>query len=200
MPLSPTPPTDRRSEHRAARWTVTVLAACLLTAGALVAGMARGHEEALRSASLDHVVSRPATSVHQAGAAAGVQRGRRATVCPVGATPAVVIDDVRVHPALDDGFWFHPGRYRIDVRGHLVNGTNAALSVTGVHWTVGDRPWPARTHFSTAMRSESMSDVVASGSLVSTTRERMALAVRLSWGWQGARARSCGRDGLVDDD
>jgi hypothetical protein len=194
------PRRNRRSEHRAARWTVMILAACLLTLGALVAGVARGHQEARRSASLDHVVSRPVTSLHQAGAVPGVQGGRRATACPVGATPAVVIDDVRVHPALDHGFWFHPGRYRIAVRAHLVNGTNAALRVKGVHWTVGDRPWRARTHVSTAMRSESMSDVVASGPLVSTTRERMALAVRLSWGWQGARARSCGRDGLVDDD
>jgi hypothetical protein len=198
MPLSSTSPRDR-DDHRAKLWTATILAAGLVTTGAVVAGVARGHHEARRTADVRQVAS-SSERVRHAGGGPAVPRLGSAFTCPTGATPSVVIDDVRVHPALDHGIWFHPGHYRIAVRGHVVNGTNAAVEVKGVHWTVGGSPWGARTRVPGALRSESMEDVVASGRVLSTTRERMTLAGRLFWSWQSPRARSCNRSRLIDDD
>jgi hypothetical protein len=186
-----------RNEHRARRWTVTIMAAVLLIGCALVAGVARGRAEAGRAPTPRHVAPASGGFVHQA---AGVRRDRRASRCPIGGVPGVVIDDLRVRPALEDGFWLRPGHYRVLVRGHLVNDTNAAILMDAVRWTVGDRPWRARTHLLRAMRPDSSLPFVARGGLVSTKQERMALAARLSWGWRDPRLRPCGRSSLAEDD
>jgi hypothetical protein len=183
-------------ERRARRWTVATLAAVVVGTGALgTAGVRSFDPDAGAAAAGPSGTERAGTSQNGLGA-----RQRKHHSCPSGAVPAVVVDEVRTQPAPIGGIWLRPGMYRVVVRGHLANDTDAAITVGGVRATIGDRPWRPRARWPRSLAAESTGRVILRGAFRSPSRQRLAVATHLSWGWRGPPNRACGVSGLAEDD
>lgn len=184
-------------DRRAPRWTITIVAAGLLTVCALSVGVARSLVEANRPPGGQQAASSIGGPLHRAATA---DRRQSTPNCPKGAVPRVVIEGVQVSPALGAGLWLRPGRSRITVRGSLVNDASAAIVVRRVPLTVGGSAWHPHVRFARTIGPYSSETFLARGAAVVTSRERMALAARLSWAWQDHEIRPCGPKGLAEDD
>jgi hypothetical protein len=195
MPLTSRTPWP---EHRALRWTAAVVVAVLVMTGAVVVGLAHGRSAAHRHGDGPQAVS-PIQGPVRKAATIRDRHGRRHT-CPHGAVPGVVIEGVHVYPEPAQGLWLLPGRYRLAVRGRLVNESSAPIDVRGVHLSLGHAVWSPTTPRAHAVGADSSTSFRLRAPWHSRTTQRLALRARLSWQWQDSSVRACGTKGLVEDD
>lgn len=128
-----------------------------------------------------------------------VHRAGRTMLCPQGVVPMVQIQAASFSPELRNGTTFGVGRYRVTVQGRVANETTAAIQLRSLQITIDGRPW----HQTTAVRTVGAQDfapVTFEGFYDSTVAHRAVVDSRLQWQWQEPGLRTCGEEGLVEDD
>lgn len=128
-----------------------------------------------------------------------VHRNGRSVLCPKGVVPMVQIHSASFSPRLKDGTTFGVGRYRVTVQGRVANETTEAIQLRSLQITIDGRPW----HQTTAVRTVGAQDfapVSFEGFYDSTAPHRAVVNSRLQWQWQEPGLRTCGEEGLVEDD
>jgi hypothetical protein len=128
-----------------------------------------------------------------------VHRTGRTMVCPEGIVPMVQIQGATFSPELKHGTTFGVGRYKVTVQGRVANETTAPIQLRSLQITIDGRPW----HQTTAVQGVAAQDfapISFEGFYDSTAPHRAVVDSRLQWQWQEPGLRSCGEEGLVEDD
>lgn len=170
--------------------------AVLTAAGVAVAGAVH-HRPAAPPARVQPSIlpPGPAETAHVAVGADGAQ-----IFCPTGAVPAITVNDAVFEPALHGGRAFDAGRYRIRLRGLVVNETTATIAVEAYTVTVGDAVWPARVTAPVTVAAGSAADLAVEGTYDSAGNTQASVHVAMRWDWSATSLRPCGKRGLVEDD
>ncbi|MFC5002495.1 hypothetical protein ACFPIJ_32250 [Dactylosporangium cerinum] len=120
--------------------------------------------------------------------------------CPAGAAPTITVNDAAFEPALSDGRSFAAGKYRIRLRGLVINETTASIAVDTYVVRVGDTVWPAKVDGPATIKAGGADELTVDGTYDSTGPTQASVHVTMQWVWSATSLRPCGKRGLVEDD
>lgn len=120
--------------------------------------------------------------------------------CPSGAAPAITVNDAAFEPALSDGRSFAAGKYRIRLRGLVINETTATIAVDTYVVRVGDTVWPATVRGPATIKAGGADELTVEGTYDSTGPTQASVHVTMQWVWSATSLRPCGKRGLIEDD
>ncbi|MEV4517512.1 hypothetical protein AB0K00_52220 [Dactylosporangium sp. NPDC049525] len=120
--------------------------------------------------------------------------------CPSGAAPTITVNDAAFEPALSDGRSFTAGKYRIRLRGLVINETTASIAVDTYVVRVGDTVWPATVHGPATVQAGGADELTVEATYDSTGPTQASVHVTMQWVWSATALRPCGKRGLVEDD
>jgi hypothetical protein len=120
--------------------------------------------------------------------------------CPSGAAPTITVNEAVFEPALKDGRSFAAGRYRITLRGLVINETTATIAINSYAVTIGDTAWPATVAAPKSVGAGTATPISVDGTYDSTGPAQASLHVNMQWVWSATSLRPCGKRGLVEDD
>jgi hypothetical protein len=196
MPLSNV--TFPQRPQRGLRWTLAIAAAVLLAASAVLVGVVRSSQGQERRPVSPDVVSPIQGPAQQPAVVAGTD-GSPVT-CPLGAVPAVMIEEARFRPAPADGLHLRRGRYRVVVRGEILNASSAGIDVRRLSSTVAGDAWQPRRTLPARVAPQSKLPFALRGTYLSTHRQVASVTSHLRWSWSDRTLARCGEKGLVEDD
>jgi hypothetical protein len=120
-------------------------------------------------------------------------------VCPSGAVPGITVNEALFEPTLQGGRSFAAGRYRIRLRGLVVNETTAAIAVDAYTVTIGNATWPVAVHAPATVAAGTADEISVDGTYDSAGPAQASLHIHLHWVWSATSLRPCGERGLVED-